>query len=127
MSIYEYGVATGRLGSLDNARTPYKTTEQIAFQSPIRNHPAVNPTQLRVRKPYHLWGLVPRYGKVSHYLVSTVFVIRGRTVMSWLSESHVLGHSHFIVGSFYRLLTLNRPTRVHLCRNGLQTYSQICL
>ena len=67
--IYEYGVATVGMGSLDNARTPYKTTEQIAFQSPIRNHPAVNPTQLRVRKPYHLWGLVPRYGKVSHYLV----------------------------------------------------------
>ena len=65
MSIYEYGVATGRLGSLDNARTPYKTTEQIAFQSPIRNHPAVIPTQLRVRKPYHLWGLVPLYGRVS--------------------------------------------------------------
>ena len=26
---------------------------------------------------------------------STVFVIRARTVMSWVSESHVLGHSHF--------------------------------
>ena len=25
---------------------------------------------------------------------STVFVIRTRTVMSWVSESHVLGHSH---------------------------------
>ena len=26
---------------------------------------------------------------------NTVFVIRARTVMSWASESHVLGHSHF--------------------------------
>ena len=26
---------------------------------------------------------------------NTVFVIRARTVMSWVSESHVLGHSHF--------------------------------
>ena len=25
---------------------------------------------------------------------NTVFVIRARTVMSWVSESHVLGHSH---------------------------------
>ena len=52
-------MATGRLGSLDNARTPYKTTEQIALpdssEKSTRNYACENPTHGEVFTYESMW------------------------------------------------------------------------